>query len=398
MLHAYLKKIIISILLTIFSLAGLAQESPTTPLPQTTAAQTPQPLITPAPPDLNVKAYVLMDANSGKILAQKNMDQSHPPASLTKLMTMYLASRALNMGSIHLDDQVKISEKAWKMGGSKMFIRVGNDVSVKDLIQGIIVDSGNDACVAMAEYIAGDENSFVSMMNAQAQAVGMTNTHYMDCTGLPNTQHYSTAHDLAMLTRAIIQDYPEDYKWYKQKWFTYNKIRQPNRNRLLWRYPYADGLKTGHTNAAGYCLVASAVRDNLRLIAVVLGAPSDAARADDSIRLLNYGFRFFESHLLYQAGSIISKVRVWYGENRMLNAGVQHDVYVTIPKGQYQHIKVNVIAANHLKAPIKKGQPVGQIVVSLNGDTVETQPLIALDDNAKGGIWRHLYDWVARLI
>ena len=354
-----------------------------------------RPLIVPTPPSLSVKAYVLMDVNSGKILAQKNMDVKHAPASLTKLMTLYLTSRAIKAGSISLNDKVMVSKKAWKMGGSKMFIKVGDNVPVNKLIQGIIVDSGNDACVALSEYIGGSESSFVNMMNAEAASLGMKNTNYIDCTGMPRNQHYSTAYDLALLARAIIKDYPKNYHWYKQKWFTYNGIRQPNRNRLLWRYPLSDGLKTGHTSQAGYCLVSSAKHNGMRLISVVLGARTDEGRANSSIRLLNYGFRFFESHLLYQTGSIITKIRVWYGNNKNVNASVKNDIYAVIPKGEYQNVKVKVVIPHNLKAPIKKDQKIGKIIVLLDGKEIKTTPLIALSNNKKGGLWRHSYDWIA---
>ena len=267
-----------------------------------------------------------------------------------------------------------------------MFVRVGTMVPVKKLIEGIIVDSGNDSCVAMAQYIGGTEKSFVSMMNAEAKTLGMNDTHYIDSTGLPRKDHYSTAHDLTLLARAIILDFPQDYQWYKQKWLTYNNIRQPNRNRLLWRYSGADGLKTGHTKEAGYCLVASAKRNNMRLISVVMGTPTDLARADESIRLLNYGFRFFSSHLVYQAGSIIAKPRVWFAENKTEPVGVKHDFYITPPKGQYSKAKLNINIPNDVKGPIKKGQTIGQIVVTLHGKTIAIEPLIALEANPEGGI------------
>ena len=320
---------LITIITLIFATVSIADPNSIaqTPVAQSSATPStnPQPLLVATPPTINAKAYVLMDANSGQILAQKNMDQKQPPASLTKMMTLYVISHALQNGTIKLDDQVPVSEKAWRMSGSKMFIKVGTTVSVEDLIQGIIVDSGNDACVALAEYIGGSEQGFADMMNAETKALGMQNTHFLNSTGLPEgenfqTDHYSTAHDLAILGYALIRDFPEYYPWYKQKWFTYNKIKQPNRNRLLWRYPNADGLKTGHTDEAGFCLVSSAQSDNMRLIAVVLGAPTDEARATDSIHLLDYGFRFFTTHVIYKANTPIANVRVWNGKKQN-NAG-----------------------------------------------------------------------------
>ena len=248
-----------------------------------------KPIVTaPPPPALDLKAYVLVDAATGKILASSNPDTQLAPASLTKMMTAYVISMAIKEGKIHMNDNVTISEKAWRTGGSKMFVKVGTQVPVHELMQGIIVDSGNDACVAMAEHLAGSEDAFANLMNQTAAALGMTNSHFVDSTGLPNPAHHSTAHDLSMLARGVVYSFPEDYQWYSQKWFTYNGIRQPNRNRLLWRDPTVDGIKTGHTDDAGFCLVSSAKRNGTRLIAVVMGAPTDAARADDSQKLLDY--------------------------------------------------------------------------------------------------------------
>ena len=358
-----------------------------------------QPSLIPSPPNVPATAYVLMDADSGKILAQKNMNQRHPPASLTKMMSLYLISQAIQSGTIHADDNVRISKKAWQTGGSKMFVRVGTEVPVKDLIQGIIVDSGNDACVAMSEYIAGSEGAFTDMMNKQAQILNMTNTHYMDCTGLPignnfSENHYSTAYNLALLARALVKDFPQDYQWYKQKWFTYNNIRQPNRNRLLWRYPYADGIKTGHTSAAGFCLVSSAIKDGHRLISVVLGAPTDEARSNDSIQLLTYGFRFFDTHLLYQAGSTIQNAKVWFGDESTVPATVTDNLYVTTPTGQYKNIKMAIDLQQKLKAPIKMGQTIGQLTVMLNNNPIETQPLVADKAVEKAGMIHRMFQHI----
>ncbi|MBU2545699.1 MAG: D-alanyl-D-alanine carboxypeptidase [Gammaproteobacteria bacterium] len=390
--YKYLSFLLISLFCT--SLAFAQQPAPTsTPLPSSPPA-TQQAMLIPSPPDINASAYILMDANSGKIIAQKNMDQRIAPASLTKIMTMYIVSQAIASNSIQLDSKVLISKKAWQTGGSKMFVRVGKSVPVKDLVQGIIVDSGNDACVAMSEYIAGSEDAFVNMMNAEAQRLGMNNSHFADCTGLPTKDHYSTAHDLAVLAQAIIKNYPQDYEWYKQKWFSYNGIRQPNRNRLLWRYPYADGLKTGHTDEAGYCLVSSALKDGMRLISVVVGAPTDEARANDSITLLSYGFRFFETHPIYQATSVITKARVWLGSEKTVPAGVTNDLYVTIPHGQFKNIQVNISLLPDLKAPVTKGQNIGTLTVTLNNQTVTSQPLVALKEDAKGGIFHRAVDHI----
>lgn len=367
-------------------------------LPKPDAIKMPMPVVTvPAPPVLNVKAYVLMDAATGKILASYNADQRLEPASLTKMMTSYVVSMALRDGKIHLTDQVPISEKAWRTGGSKMFVKVGTTVPVDQLMQGIIVDSGNDACVAMAEYVAGSEDSFAGLMDQTAAALGMKNTHYVDSTGLPNPDHYSTAHDMAILARALIYSFPEHYQWYSQKWFTYNNIRQPNRNRLLWRDPTADGVKTGHTDSAGYCLVSSAKRNGQRLIAVVMGAPTDAARADDSQRLLDYGFRFFETHALYQANASLATVRVWQGRDHTTAVGVAEPFIVSVIPGQYPQVKIAMKLDGPFKAPIIKGQALGQITATLGNKVIEQAPLVALQDNPVGSWWQRLIDKILHL-
>lgn len=352
------------------------------------------PSFTPGAPNIDATGYVLMDATSGKILAQKNPDQRMPPASLTKLMSLYIISSAIKNGQIHADDKVRISTKAWKTEGSRMFIKAGDDVPVKDLLQGVIVASGNDATVALAEYIAGTEEAFVSIMNQQAKILGMDSSHFIDSTGLPNKDHYSTAHDLAVLTQAYIRDFPEDYSYYAEKWFVYNGIRQPNRNRLLWRFQYADGLKTGHTNEAGFCLVGSAKKDGMRLVSVVLGENSDNTRTEDSIRLLTYGFRFFETHKLYSATSPVVKARIWQGENTETPLGITDDFYVTVPTGQYKRLQTTLVLNNPLKAPIVKGQVYGNVNVMLNNQLLMSKPLVALDNNPQGGFWRRATDAV----
>ena len=377
----------LSILLLGCAVSSSVLANPVIPIP----AQ-PQTLTTPGNPNIDVQGYVLMDANSGRILAEKNSDARMAPASLTKLMTMYVISNALKNGNIHLDDKVRISEKAWRTGGSRMFVKVNDEVPVRNLLQGIVIASGNDASVAMAEYLAGTEDAFAGMMNTQAQLIGMKNSHFVDSNGLPNANHYSTPHDLALLAQAIIRNFPEDYQLYSEKWFTWNNIRQPNRNRLLWRFQYADGLKTGHTDEAGYCLVGSASKDGTRLISVVMGAPSDAARTEDSIRLLTYGFRFFETHKLYNGATALTKARVWKGEQKETGLGLAHDLYVTMPSGQYKNIRATLELNPSIKAPIIKGQPYGTLKVTLNGQVIASEPLIALEDNKKGGLWRSMTD------
>lgn len=380
----------LGLLLTIVAFGTTAFANPIIPVP----TQPQQPTYTPGAPNIQGTGYILMDATSGKILAEKSSNDRMPPASLTKLMSMYIISGALKSGQIKLTDSVLISTKAWKTEGSRMFVKVGTEVPVKDLLQGIVVASGNDATVAMAEHVAGTEEAFTSMMNQQAKLLGMNNSHFMDSTGLPNPDHYSTAHDLAILTQAYINAFPEDYGYYSEKWFTYNNIKQPNRNRLLWRYQYADGLKTGHTNEAGYCLVGSAKKDGMRLISVVLGEPNDMARTEDSMRLLTYGFRFFETHKLYNANAPVARVRIWQGENTETPLGIKGDMYVTVPAGQYKKVIATLTLNNPLKAPIVKGQTYGTLNVMVNNQVVGSKPLIAMEDNPRGGMIRRATDSV----
>lgn len=351
-----------------------------------------QAYIVPTPPSIDATGYVLMDANSGQILASKNPDQRMAPASLTKMMTSYIVSAALDAKRVKLDDLVLISEDAWRTGGSKMFVRVGNRVPVRDLMQGMIVDSGNDACVALSEFVAGSQDAFVNLMNQQAAILGMKGTHFMDVNGLPDAGHFTTPRDMALLARALVLDFPQDYQWYSQKWFTYNNIRQPNRNRLLWNDNSVDGIKTGHTDEAGFCLVASAQRKGTRLISVVMGAPSDNSRATDSGALLNYGFRFYASHKLYNANKALTSSRVWFGENSQTPIGTERDIYVTLPINQDAELKTAMDINNPLEAPIKKGQVLGNITISLGDKVLTTQPLIALADNGKGSWLKRLMD------
>lgn len=354
-----------------------------------------KPFVIPSPPTLNAKAYILIDVNSGKILSEKNSEEKLPPASLTKLMTLYVISNALQHQQVSLEDKVRISKKAWKTGGSRMFVKEGDYVSVESLLKGIIVDSGNDACVAMAEHLSGGEESFTQMMNQQAKDLGMSNSQFTDSTGLPSPNLYTTAKDLAILSRALVKDFPQYYHWYKQKWFTYNGIRQPNRNRLLWRDKAIDGLKTGHTDQAGFCMVSSAKHDKMRLIAVVLGSPSEAARADDSQRLLNYGFRFYETHKLYNKKEVISELPVFKGNENKIKVGIKHNLYVTIPSGQYQRLNIRTKIPTELKAPIKKGEQIGKLIVEFDGNTIESTPLYAIESVEPGGFFKRNKDAIS---
>ncbi len=353
-----------------------------------------KPLITPSPPTLNAKSYILIDVNSGKIIVEKNSEEKLPPASLTKMMTLYVISNALHNGQIHLADNVRISRDAWKTGGSRMFVKEGQQVAIEDLLRGIIVDSGNDACVAMAEHLGGSEPGFAEIMNQQAKSLGMASSHFTDSTGLPDSNLYTTAKDLAILGRALINNYPQYYHWYKEKWFTYNGIRQPNRNRLLWRDSQVDGVKTGHTSEAGYCLVSSSKRDNMRLLAVVMGSPTETARADDSERLINYGFRFFETHQLYKAGQPISTVSIYKGSANKLAIGMRENQYVTIPNGQYQRLSINTKVPKNLVAPIAKGDKVGELIIQFDHKAMGNFPIYALADIPKGGVFTRMKDAV----
>lgn len=391
------KKILITTSVVFLSTQVLADNPPVVNLP---AVATPvkQNIIIPQAPMIDAKAFILMDSDSGKIIAENNADTRLPPASMTKLMTLYVIFHALQDGQIHLDDKVRISAKAWQTGGSRMFVKAGDEVPVKDLIMGIIVDSGNDACVAMAEFIAGTEESFASLMNQQAARLGMVNSHFTDCNGLPDPNHYSSAHDMAILANAIIHEFPQYYADFDEKTFSYGGIKQLNRNRLLWHYQYADGLKTGHTEEAGFCLTASAKKDNMRLITVVMGAPTDGARADDSQALFQYGFRFYETHKIYDANAAIETPRVWKGEEENTPAGVMEPLFVTIPTGQYSSLKAVAAVNSSLEAPLKKGDTVGQITLTLGDNVIAKGNLVALADNPQGGIWTRMTDSISRSV
>jgi len=346
----------------------------------------------PAPPQLDASGYLLIDMDSGRVLAEKNADQRLEPASLTKIMTAHVVFTELKNGHLKPDELVRVSKKAWKMPGSRMFIEVGTQVPVSELLQGLIVQSGNDASVALAEHIAGTEETFASLMNQHAKALGMTNTHFANATGLPAPDHYTTPRDIAKVTAATIRDFPEYYKLYAEKEFRYNGIKQPNRNLLLWRDPSVDGVKTGHTESAGYCLVASAKRDGMRLISVVMGTGSEKARASTSQALLNYGFRFYETHRLYGAGQALTRVRVWKSAPESVEAGLTKDLYVTIPRNEYDRLKARTDVQPRLMAPLAKGDTVGSLVVTLDGEPLTKAPLTTLQDAPEGGLWRRAVD------
>lgn len=343
-------------------------------------------LPTPPAPQLNAKAWLLVDTASGLPLAEKDADARLEPASLTKLMTAYLAFSAIKEGRLKRDQALPVSEKAWRMEGSRMFLEPTRPARVEDLLRGMIVQSGNDACIVLAEAIAGSEEGFASMMNQMAKRLGMSGSHFVNATGLPHAQHYTTARDLAKLTTALINGFPEYYKLYAERDFTYNGIRQPNRNRLLYMDPTVDGVKTGHTESAGYCLIASGQRDRRRLLSVVLGAGSDSARAMESQKLLNYGFQFFETVRLYPANKAVSTLRIYKGSANNLQAGFTQDLYVTVPRGTAGRIDAKVVTRQPMLAPVNRGAQVGSLRLTVDGERVGDYPLKALHDVPVAGI------------
>ena len=351
----------------------------------------------PPPPPLAVKAYVLKDFNSNMIVAEQNGSGKVEPASLTKLMTAYVVFSALQNGHLQLSQTLPVSEKAWKIEGSKMFIEPNKPVIVDELLHGMIIQSGNDASVALAEGVASTEELFAGMMNKEAARLGMINTHYINATGLPDIQHYTTAHDLSLLASALIHDFPNEYKrLYSIKEYTYNNITQPNRNRLLWADPTVDGMKTGHTESAGFCLISSAKRgvgaQEHRFISVVLGAPNDSARATESQKLLNFGFQFYDATLVYKKGQAINVAKVWKGQTSTVNATVANDLYLTLPKGEYARVKAITTSQQPLVAPITKGQVIGKISFILDNKIIDSRNLVAAQNVAIAGLFGRLWD------
>ncbi len=346
----------------------------------------------PSAPILSSKSYLLIDHNSDKILAEKDINERVEPASLTKMMTMYVIDNELKNNNLHMEDEILISKNAWQAPGSRMFLEVGKKVPVKDLINGVIIQSGNDASTALAEHIAGSEQAFADLMNVYAKILGMNNSHFTNATGLPDPEHYTTAYDMAILTKAIIHDFPETYNIYSQKSFTYNGIEQFNRNRLLWRNNTVDGIKTGHTDSAGFCLVASGKNADMRLTAIILGAASDEMRVTEANRLLIWGFRFFETHLVHAASQSLQNIRVWMGNAKQLDIGLQQDLYVTIPHGQFNKLDISLSIPKIIKAPMEKGTSIGTYKIALHDKTIVEQPIIALDTIKTGGLWNRIKD------
>ena len=357
-------------------------------------------IIVPSKPDIAAKSYVLMDYHTGKILAQKNKDEKRSPASLTKMMTSYILGQEIEKGTVSPDDEVTISENAWAKNfsdSSKMFIEVGTKVSLDDLNHGIIIQSGNDACVAVAEYIAGSEKGFADLMNAYANNLGMKNSNFVNSHGLTNENHYTTAYDMTILGQSLIRDVPEEYAIYAKKSFTYNGIKQYNRNQLLWDGSVdVDGIKTGHTEDAGFNLTVSAVNENMRLVATVMGTDSEDARAVAAKRLLMYGFRFYETVQPFLEDNVINRARIWYGDKSEVALGVDNDVSITIPRGYANSIKSDYTIAKELNAPIKKGDVLGSVNFILEDETLATFDLVALEDVQKGGVFSRLIDFIIK--
>ncbi|HYL23236.1 MAG TPA: D-alanyl-D-alanine carboxypeptidase family protein [Burkholderiales bacterium] len=353
----------------------------------------------PPPPPVMGKAWIVGDLTSGQVLIAQNADERFEPASLTKLMTAYLVFAALRDKKLTLEQQAPVSVRAWRAPGSRMFIEPRRPVTVEELIKGMEIQSGNDACIALAESVAGSEEVFVQMMNREAQRLGMANTHFMNATGLPDAQHYSTARDLYTLAAALIRDFPDDYaRYYAIKEYRYNNITQPNRNRLLWLDPTVDGVKTGHTEAAGFCLIASAKRGPRRLLSVLLGSTSEATRAQESLKLLNWGYQFYDAVKLFGKGDVVRTLDVWKGASRTLKAGATGEVYVTVPKGEAAKLKADTVSQQPLIAPVAQGERVGTLRVSLDGKPVAEYPLVALEAVGPAGLigraWDTLRLWI----
>lgn len=376
----------------IFLLISIAVALPLAVMAQSPTPDPPRGLPIPAPPSLSANSYILMDFNSGYVLVENNPDMRVEPASITKVMTSYVVFTELAGGNIKLTDTVSVSENAWRTGGSRMFIEPSMSPTIEQLIKGMVIQSGNDASVALAEHLAGTEEAFAGLMNHYAEQLGMTNSHFMNSTGLPHEDHYTTARDVAILSVALIRDFPDYYHWYSEKEYSFNDIRQHNRNNLLWRDPAVDGLKTGHTEAAGYCLAASAKRDGMRLISVVLGSGSESSRVNESQGLFNYGFRFFETIQLYKDGQELAQGQVWKGKVDQIKLGIRDELFVTIPRGRYEDLDARVEMRPELIAPIAEGEQVGQISIRLEDEEIANRGLIALETVPEAGFFGRAWD------
>jgi D-alanyl-D-alanine carboxypeptidase (penicillin-binding protein 5/6) len=347
----------------------------------------------PAPPNVIGKSWLVGDLASNQLLAAENADERIEPASLTKIMTAYVVFTALREKKLSLGQQVNVSERAWRAPGSRMFIQPRRPVNVDELIRGMVIQSGNDACIALAEAVAGNEEVFVQMMNREAARLGMKNSHFMNVSGLPDTQHYTTAQDLYLIAAALIRDFPDYYaQYYSQKEFRYNNITQPNRNRLLWLDSTVDGMKTGHTEAAGYCLIASSKRGERRLLSVLLGSTSESTRAQESQKLLNWGYQFFDSVKLHSAGETVKSLEVWKGSAGVVKAGFKMDLMISVPKGEAEKLKAELLSQQPLVAPVTEGQRLGSLRVTLDGKPVGEYPLVALEAVPVAGVFGRAWD------
>ncbi len=353
----------------------------------------------PASPQLAAKSWILIDANTGRVLVEENADLQLPPASLTKMMSSYVVAGEMASGKFSHADKVPISVTAWKMGGSKMFVREGTEVLLGDLLKGIIIQSGNDATVAVAEFLAGSESAFADVMNQQAVLLGMSNSYFVNATGWPAEGHITTARDLSLLAQALIIEHPDHYALYAEKYYEYNGIKQPNRNRLLWRDKSVDGIKTGHTEEAGYCLVASAERNGMRLISVVMGTRSEEARAQESQKLLTYGFRYYETAKVFSAGDVLqADNRVWFGEEDSVDLVLADDVFLTFPRGARAQLESNIHVDATLEAPLTQQQELGRLVVTYKGEVLADKKLVASQPIAEAGFFSRLWDRLVQFV
>lgn len=398
-MKAFNVKFLISIALLLPSLGlpslGLAD---LTPMPNIPMPNIPLPNVTvatPNAPNLAAKSYLLIDYLSDYVIAERDSNERLEPASLTKMMTVYIADQALHSHKIALTDKVKVSENAWRSGGSRTFLDLHSEPTVEELIKGIIIQSGNDASIAMAEHIAGSESTFAELMNFYAKELGMVNTHFVNATGMPDPNHYTTARDMGILAKALIRDFPASYKQYSQKEFTYHNIKQTNRNRLLWLNDAVDGIKTGHTESAGYCLVASGQKENMRLIAVVMGALNDNLRNTETNKILNYGFQFYETKKLYPALSSLKQARVYMGKEKEIHLGLAQDLYVTVAKGQADKLKANITIEETIKAPLKEGAVLGTLSVHLDDTKIAERPIVSLATVEESGFFGRTFDYIS---
>ena len=350
--------------------------------------------LVPPPPQIKATSYILLDAQTNKVIVEYEADERNPPASLTKIMTTYLVEQMIQRGVVERSEQVPVSIKAWKAEGSKMFIREGTEVDLMDLLRGVVIQSGNDASIALAEFVAGDEASFAQMMNEQAEKLGMLNSNFLNSTGLPNEGHYSSARDMALLTKDMIKRFPEHYQLYSERSFKFNNIEQPNRNRLLRYDRSVDGVKTGYTKAAGYCLVASAERNGMRLISVVMGAENDDSRVRESQKLLTYGFRNFETSTIYEESEIVKSAPLFYGVEEVISLGVSENVSVTIPRGSYEKLEAQIKVPKIIEAPVRKGDVLGELLLIMDEEVMYKTSVISLENYEQAGFFSRFSDYL----